>query len=197
LPFYVIGCVVLGATTFGTEFEQRTMGLMLAQPLSRWVLLAEKLVVLASLLSLAFAHLTATMLVLALPRVDVAEWLSQIGVTIGLYMLPPLFAFCTGPCFVLTMRRTLTAGVLVIAVPPTFMLMAMTVCNAVCKLRYPDFPVPEPPPGFIGFLLIGGPVYLLAGLLGCCWRFCRLQWRDSAGAPVAAAGSPVRKSACP
>jgi len=50
---YPFGCFLMGASAFGSEFEQRTLASLLAQPKSRGAVFREKMAVLAGLLFLA------------------------------------------------------------------------------------------------------------------------------------------------
>ncbi len=51
------GCLLMGATAFGVEFDQRTIGSLLTQPISRSTIYREKLVVVAFLSLLAWLNL--------------------------------------------------------------------------------------------------------------------------------------------
>jgi ABC-type transport system involved in multi-copper enzyme maturation permease subunit len=193
---YVVGCAALGTMAFSAEFEHRTMGVLLAQPLPRSILLTEKLAVMAALLALALAQLSLAYLV---PRILVPLFYEHGFMTgmslslqenLGLYLIPPLFAFCTGSCIALLTRRTLAAGVFTVAVPPALGFLGAIACGAMLKWRHPDLPVPDPLPGWKLFLIISTPAYLLAGLAGCWWQFHRLQWRENAGAPTKTVGHP-------
>jgi len=106
---YGIGCLWMGATTFGAEFEGRTLNALLAQPISRWQLYWEKV---GPLLVLEFLAL-----------VEVASfgpanrWYGTDYQFSWYLLVPPLMALATGPTWGLICRGTLPALVGMIGIP--------------------------------------------------------------------------------
>src|SRR5512140_2731706 len=102
-----LGSAAMGAISFGTEFQRRTFGQLLSQPVARSVLWNEKMLVLGA----GLAVVTACGLVLGvwLFRSDDAEP--------GAVILIPLCAFAGAPLMTLYFRNTIAGGVLGIALP--------------------------------------------------------------------------------
>lgn len=173
---YAIGCATLGATAFGIEFEHRTIGALLAQPVSRWVLLAEKTLPLAVLFALSYMTFVLSALVHVLPHSSWRELHFPVDFGEGLLFLtiPPVFAFCTGPALTLLTRRTLAAAVFTIAIPPIVGLVTYVAFVLRYKFVYAiqngrnvfDVILPDRIPGLLPIFIILLPLYLLAGLVG-------------------------------
>ena len=106
---YGIGCLWMGATTFGAEFEGRTLNALLAQPISRWRLYWEKV---GPLLVLEF-----------LAIVEVAtfgpanRWYGADHQFPWALLVPPLMAVSTGPTMGLICRGTQPAMVGMVGFP--------------------------------------------------------------------------------
>ncbi len=188
--FYVIGCATLGATAFGIEFEHRTIGALLAQPVSRWVLLGEKLLPLATLLALSYLLFVLSALIHVLPQsVGNVTMFSHVdfGENILLLTIPPVFAFCTGPALTLLTRRTLAAAVFTIALPPIIVIGLFLSCSALYKFvhsvehgqSFSDVILPDRIPGLFPLFAVLLPLYLFAGLIGAVVMFYRLGWKES------------------
>jgi hypothetical protein len=101
---FAFGCSLMGATAFGAEFEQRTLGGLLSQPRPRIAIFLEKLSVLAVLLSVALAHLV-------LLRSGTPGFEPHIALNFALVGL------CTGPLFSLWSRSTLAGLIFSVTVP--------------------------------------------------------------------------------
>ena len=106
---YGFGCALLGSVVIGQEFQHRTIGLLLSQPVSRRRLWWEKMAVLAAaLLGLAMV------LALLAPFDTHTDWtklksesFDHILAVIAICLLPPLVGFCTGPVLTLLARGTI------------------------------------------------------------------------------------------
>lgn len=108
MAFYTIGCGLMGATTFGAEYEQKTIGNLLMQPFRRASIYREKLTVLGVLLSLALLE-TFVAAVVSRPEGHIQDR--------SMMLMVPVLAFCTGPLVSLRVRGTLAGTVLSIATP--------------------------------------------------------------------------------
>src|SRR5437764_87266 len=85
----VLDCVLMGAISFGTEFQYRTLPLVLVQPVSRSSVWREKMFVLGAAIGLSWLiALAALGVCLGLP-IDQDFWLAT--------ALAPLGAFCLAP----------------------------------------------------------------------------------------------------
>jgi ABC-type transport system involved in multi-copper enzyme maturation permease subunit len=106
---YGIGCLWMGATTFGAEFEGRTLNALLAQPISRRRLYWEKV---GPLLVLEF------LAVVALVTFGPADrWYGADRQFPWYLLVPPLVALATGPTMGLICRGTLPALVGMVGFP--------------------------------------------------------------------------------
>lgn len=109
LVAYGFGCLLMGASAFGSEFEHGTISGLLTQPLPRATLFLEKVSVLGILLLVATFNVW-----LALDRVP------NYGPDqprILLATLLPLVAFCSAPLYSLISRSTLAGVVFATAIP--------------------------------------------------------------------------------
>ena len=106
---YGIGCLWMGATTFGAEFESRTLNALMAQPISRRRLYWEKV---GPLLVLEF------LAVVALVTFGPADrWYGADRQFPWYLLVPPLVALATGPTMGLICRGTLPALVGMVGFP--------------------------------------------------------------------------------
>lgn len=110
---YLFGCALLGAASFGHEYQHRTMGLLLAQPVSRRRLWWEKMAVLgAALAGLLACHIFFQHWNSSYPPVTrwhglrVGHWETPLVVA-AQTLLPIVIAFCTGPVLALLARSTI------------------------------------------------------------------------------------------
>jgi ABC-type transport system involved in multi-copper enzyme maturation permease subunit len=165
---YGFGCLLMGASAFGSEFEQRTMAGLLGQPLTRATLFLEKLGTLGLLL--VFAALN-----LALSLAANLEFRFDLEHTTALLLIPA-FAFCSGPLFSLESRSTLAGLIFTVTVPPGLAIGTTLAVQFVYRFNHPG---ETPPDAWAAWLFgTGTTVYLLATLL-LGWRaFQRLEVRD-------------------
>ena len=103
-----LACAVMGGSSFGNEFQHRTISLLLSQPIPRSVIWREKMLVLgAGILASAITLLVC--LAVSGPMSGRVEWLPL--------ALIPLCAFCGAPCWTLLARHGI-AGMVFAAVAP-------------------------------------------------------------------------------
>jgi ABC-type transport system involved in multi-copper enzyme maturation permease subunit len=135
---YAAGCVLMGATAFGSEFEQRTIGYLLTQPFPRSKLYRDKLLVMGLLLAVAATQIVLGNLLAAkeVPSMttDGLEPSLLFWVT---FLAPPVFAFCSGPMLSLRTRSTLAGAVFTAAIPLVLILVGQLSLSLVWKLRNP------------------------------------------------------------
>ncbi len=181
---YGLGCLLIGASTFGSEFDQRTLGNLLTQPLSRSRIYLEKMGVAATLILLAGLNLLLTLVVTDGFRFDFQDFLevSIVGV----------FALCSGPLFSLLSRSTLAGIVFAVTVPGGLFAIVTTFITFNEYRLNPD----EPLPLYLSSWLVGlGTLtYLLTTLLWGWRTFAILQLRDGgAGGRSATAMHPLSR----
>ena len=112
---YALGCVLMAAFAFGREFEQRTLGGLLAQPISRSRLFLEKLAAPGYLIGLASANLVL-LLNWRTPSAFRAADLSIASVLL-------VMAVCSAPFFSIVSRGTLPGAVFALAMPPSLWIL--------------------------------------------------------------------------
>jgi ABC-type transport system involved in multi-copper enzyme maturation permease subunit len=103
-----VACVVMAGSTFGNEFQHRTLTLLLSQPIPRSVVWREKMLVLGTGILTSLAALLVCLAVRR-PAVDNQDWL--------VLVLIPLCAFCGAPFFTLSLRQGIAGIVAAVAVP--------------------------------------------------------------------------------
>ena len=163
------GCLLMGASAFGSEFEQRTLAGLLGQPLPRGVLYLEKLGTLGLLLAFATVNLVLTLWLTP----GLQSYLSH-ALTV-LVLLIPVFAFCSGPLFSLLSRSTLAGMIFALTIPFVLTLGTALVVQTVLWF----FPLGlSSEDGLPWLLWIGTPVYLLATATWGWRRFRSLEVRD-------------------
>ncbi|MEN9674903.1 MAG: hypothetical protein RIS76_799 [Verrucomicrobiota bacterium] len=171
--FYIgafsLGCLVMGATAFGSEFEQRTMAALLSQPGSRASIFLRKMGLLVVLLLLAWLNL-------ALDLGCMPGWLWD-SATVWRLGILALVVCCTSPLFTLITRSTLAGAIFTAAVPALIVGIGSLAGAIITRLRG----VAPPEEWATGCLWVGTPVYMgLCAWLG--WRqFARLQVQDAGG----------------
>ncbi len=181
---YGLGCLLIGASTFGSEFDQRTLGNLLTQPLSRSRIFLEKMGVAATLILLASLNLLLTLVVTDGFRFELQDFLEV--------SLVGLFALCSGPLFSLLSRSTLAGMVFTFVVPPFLFGFAMAGIDLAYRGLHPGEKLS---PGAGSWLLgVGIPAYFLTTLI-LGWRtFATLQLRDGgAGGRSATALHPLSR----
>lgn len=168
--FYVVGCAVMGATAFGAEFEQKTIGGLLAQPFRRSSIYREKVLVLGCLLGLALME-TFCGLIATYPQGDPLD--------INLLIAAPVLAWCTGPLLSLLTRGTLTGTVLSVATPMLLVASGHIVLPLFRILSRSTEETLDVADRMGAWSLAVVPLYAAIG--GWCgWRtFLRLEVRDS------------------
>lgn len=186
---HCLGCVWMGATVFGAEFEHRTLGPLLTQPISRRRIFWEKTGILLALCGAAWVNTTAS-----LEKVQGStDWV--------VLAAAPVLAVCTGPLFSLLGRSTL-AGMVFTATAPMLFLLASMLVSVVIQFGMPVLSVPptaeqlkaiEPYNRAWAFWGDCQPwlrgLYLLAGPLLGWLRFRSLAWQDGAGVSRPPTGS--------
>lgn len=104
---YVFGCALLGSVIIGQEFQHRTMGLLLSQPVSRRRIWWEKMFVLgAALLSLGLWLILLGALKWHLSPFRFGSDDAQFAAT-AFFLLPLFLGFCTAPTLTLLSRGTI------------------------------------------------------------------------------------------
>lgn len=107
---FAIGCAIMAANAFGHELQDRTLALLLVQPVPRPVLWREKMGVLAAGLAAAAAVLTLCKLVYSGDHFRDTGW--------GFFLcLAPFCAFCGAPGLTLWVRSAITGAVVAILLP--------------------------------------------------------------------------------
>ncbi len=186
---HCVGCVWMGATVFGAEFEHRTLGPLLTQPISRKRIFWEKLGILSVLSLVVYGNTMAS-----LERV-------QGSVDWDILAVAPALAVSTGPLFSLLGRSTLAGMVFTATAPMLFLLLSAIVTGSIQS----GMPVLSDPPTaeqlkaiepYNQALFLWGDfqpwlrgLYLAAGpLLGWLW-FRSLSWQDGAAVARPPSGS--------
>ena len=161
------GCLLMGASSFGSEFEQRTLAGLLGQPLPRGVLYLEKLGTLGLLLAFATVNLVLTLWLVPGLQFSLGD--------VATVLLVPVFAFCSGPLFSLLSRSTLAGMIFTLTVPFVVWLGTAFVVQKVLWF----FPLGLSSEDGLPWLpWIGTPVYLLATATWGWRRFRSLEVRD-------------------
>jgi ABC-type transport system involved in multi-copper enzyme maturation permease subunit len=166
--FLMLGCLLIGATSFGSEFENRTMGSLLSQPVDRSAVFLEKFAVSGFLILAAYLNLMLTLVPVPEFRFTLKD-----GLAVGLYALFPLFS---GAWLSLISRSTLAGAVFIVAVPGILFGLAFTAIDAVYRILTGHGGLPEATiERFVG---AGFSSYFVVALaLG--WRsFARLEVRE-------------------
>lgn len=148
IAIFALGCLGMAAMAFGSEFQYRTLGLLLAQPVKRSVLWNEKMAVLGTAMALAFVAVLACLSV-ASPDKALPPGLLVVLATVL------LCAFCGTPYLTLLARSGLGGAVFAAALP-----MFLAGCAAAAITHFRPQVQPEYPA--VGCLLLYCPVM--------CWR---------------------------
>src|SRR5664279_4435094 len=93
-----VACVVMAGNAFGTEFQHRTLSLLLSQPIPRSVIWRDKMLVLGAGMAASLAVLLGCLAVTR-PVIEGTDWLVM--------ALIPLCAFCGAPFWTLSMRQSI------------------------------------------------------------------------------------------
>lgn len=178
---FVLGCLWISAAPFGGEFEQRTLAMLLSQPVPRRSLFADKLTVVIATCALASLNF---LLVFGIIDRD--------GFTVGdaIKVLPLVaVAVCTAPYFALASRSTLAGMVFATAVPGLITVAVSFITSTIQRAVSPARP---PLWLFEALLCIGGLAYV--GALAVLGRrhFMHLEI-DPAGGHQANASHPLSR----
>lgn len=103
-----LACAVMGGSSFGNEFQHRTISLLLAQPIARSVLWRDKMLILGGGM-LASLLVLVVCLQVCRPGVGVESWLVPVLIS--------LCAFCGAPCWTLLLRHGIGGMVCAVAIP--------------------------------------------------------------------------------
>lgn len=163
---FVFGTFLLACSGFDHEFQQRTLGMLLAQPISRKHLWREKLGALLAALIVGSG-------VLALIASQNDRLMQDGG--LWFFVCVPICAFATGPLYALLTRQALTATILSICVPIVLGLILMVVLDwqFAGHLEVAEFDSLV-----VRMWLIGLGIYCSLGYLLGCWRMHTLQVVD-------------------
>jgi ABC-type transport system involved in multi-copper enzyme maturation permease subunit len=153
------GCLLMGATAFGLEFDQRTIGSLLTQPISRSTIYSEKLVVVGFLSRLGWVNV-----VLAKVPHQGIRFQFQDALSVGLL---PLVGMCSGPWLAMISRGTLPGMVFSMGLPLGLMIILSGLVENVVRPQVPEWGLNQRVAQ--SCLWVGTPVYLLAT--------CVLGWR--------------------
>ena len=144
-------CTLLGANCFGHEFSSQTIGLLLAQPVSRRRIWHEKMLVLGIAILLAFAAWFAC-----------ALWLTDHTTSNDATFWPvltmtviPAVIFCSAPWMALNTRNTMLAGLGVWMVPFGLVMCLVLASHYLVQDKFDDFVNQHP----VRCVLAGGGIY--------------------------------------
>jgi hypothetical protein len=112
-----VACVLMAGSTFGTEFQHRTISLLLSQPIPRSIIWREKMIILGAGMVTSLAVLVVCRVV-SPPGNGHQDWV--------VLALIPLCAFCGTPFWTLQMRQGIGGMVAAVGFPSAVM--------AVCAL---------------------------------------------------------------
>jgi hypothetical protein len=148
-----VACVVMAGSTFGTEFQHRTISLLLSQPIPRSVIWREKMLVLGAAILTSLAVLLGCLAVSG-SAIGHVEWLTL--------ALLPLCAFCGAPYWTLMQRHGIVGMVLAVGVPGGI----LAVYGLVTELSGGSEPA---------------PAVLVTGVISLLFIYCALiYWRGYA-----------------
>jgi hypothetical protein len=166
---FAAGCIVMAGSIFGTEFQHRTVTLLLSQPVARSVIWREKMLVLATGILASLAVLLICVAATS-PQVD--------GQDLMVLMLVPLCAFCGAPYWTLLMRHGLVGMVMAVGAPS-----AILAVYALVTMRYGE----------------AQPAVMVASVAGLLFIYCALvYWRGYiAFKRLEAADFPARELGMP
>ncbi|HEY2951344.1 MAG TPA: ABC transporter permease subunit, partial [Verrucomicrobiae bacterium] len=111
LGLFVFGCVAMGAEAFGAEFQQRTMGMLLTQPIRRNSIWMAKMKALGVSIALGTGAMVTALLWLG------RQTPSDLELSWKAFGFIPLCAFCAAPFWTLVFRNTLVGGLFTVVAP--------------------------------------------------------------------------------
>ena len=174
LPGFLFGCAVLGPVCVGYEFQHRTMGALLAQPIPRAQVWREKLAVTgAAILSLSVVLLA---LLFISPGWDDLRYRAatkeplQMAQYVAVFALVPIIGFCTGPTWTLLARTAIGGGTLSFLCP-----WALMLAGALLFLPTRSKTTAVEEQFFMNYALVVGGVYSCAMFALGFVRFQRLE----------------------
>ncbi|MCX6924384.1 MAG: hypothetical protein NT154_14395, partial [Verrucomicrobia bacterium] len=103
-----VACVMMAGSTFGAEFQHRTISLLLSQPIPRSVIWRDKMLVLGIGMATSLAALLVCLAV-SRPVIDGPNWLALVFI--------PLCAFCGAPLYTLVLRQGIGGMVAAVCAP--------------------------------------------------------------------------------
>src|ERR1039458_7056548 len=115
-----MACVVMGGNCFGSEFQHRTLSLLLSQPIARSVIWRDKMLVLGASLLASWLVLVVCLSVWC-PVLDRDLWPALI--------LIPLCAFCGAPYWTLLLRHGIGGMALAVAAPGSLLALNALVAD--------------------------------------------------------------------
>ncbi|KAB2673422.1 MAG: hypothetical protein DVB31_03785 [Verrucomicrobia bacterium] len=185
---FPIGCLLMGAGLFASEFENRTLATLLVQPRSRAAIYRRKHAVLAVLLGIAIANMVLSFLATDVQVATPRNFLGTCGIGAALGLL----VLASAPLYALLTRTTIAAATFTVAIP----LMAYAALTESVRFCRWLLDLPELPPDAEWSVVASTAwVYAVAcAVLG--WRtFARLDATDgaqaNAGAGLVSLGRPA------
>lgn len=111
LGLFLFGCVAMGAEMFGNEFQEKTISLLLSQPIPRISIWLGKMQVLGVAIALGTGAMVTALV-----------WLgrsapSEVDFSWTAFAFIPLCAFCAAPFWTLVFRNTLVGGLFTVVAP--------------------------------------------------------------------------------
>jgi len=108
---FAMGCLIMGAEAFGNEFQQKTLSLLLTQPLPRTFIWKEKMQVLGAALAIGTGALAGAVMLFDRQVVSAEDfsWMA--------WVLVPVCILCTTPYWTLFLRNTLLGALLTFIAP--------------------------------------------------------------------------------
>ncbi len=112
--WFFLGCLIMGAESFGNEFEQKTLSLLLTQPIPRTSIWKDKMQVLGGALAVGTGVFGVTMMFFRQEAFSTGHDLIFHPIS---YALIALGVLCTTPYWTLLFRSTLIGGLLTVVAP--------------------------------------------------------------------------------
>jgi hypothetical protein len=103
-----VACVLMAGSAFGTEFQHRTISLLLSQPIARSVIWRDKMLVLGAGMAASLAVLLCCLAV-SRPVIEGMDWVVM--------ALIPLCAFCGAPFWTLSLRQGIGGMAVAVGAP--------------------------------------------------------------------------------
>lgn len=181
--FFGLGCLLMGAHTYGAEFREGTLAGLLCQPVSRARIHVEKLGVLVGLLTVAGLNF------LGIEGLMTNGLDFQVESSLGTRLVGCIaVALCSAPLFTLLSRSTLAGAVFTLAVPGA---IAMTVRVLLLGADRAFKPEESFERWMEPILYSIAPVYLLVTAIGSASIFRRLEVSNASGGSQSALRHPL------